>query len=334
MRGLLVRNLDNLKALGRPKMSLSLDLLDLGIMKMLLVNNGVPPPGSHVLKISFRSMAKAIGVDQATVRKRIKKLQEQRVLKGWYLGVNPGLTGQDVVYAWFNVENESGKEDAIERLLTLPSLERTCNYLGTKLKMIALCDKGTAEKTLDQLVRLAGTQAVLRQHAFLEVPAIRLSETDLAIIGSLRRDPWKPYSAVAKELGLSTRTVKRRAEKLSEDGEIYMLPIIDYRALQGIIPVDLIVDYASRETRSTVNERITSYIKEELMFSGRFGHKGYFSLMVPNVSQVEQIAKWVRRLEGVREAHADALQEVVLNRSHFERMPLPLMKKVEARVDA
>ncbi len=304
-------------------------------MKMLLVNNGVPPPDSPALKRSFRSMAREVGVDQATIRKRMKKLQEQRVLKGWYLGVNPGLTGQNVIYAWFTIESESDKEDAIERLLSLPSLERTCNYLGSGLKMILLCDKGTVnEKMLDQLVRLAGSGAILRHHAFLEVPALHPTETDLAIVGSLRRDPWKQYSVVAKELGLSARTVKRRIEKLSEDGEIYMLPIIDYRALQGTIPVDLTVEYVTKESRSTVNERITSYLKEELMFSGRFGPTGYFSLMVPNVSQAEQIAKWVRRQAGVRQAHANILQDVVLNRSHFERVPLPIMRDVLTQVDA
>ncbi len=293
-------------------------------MKVLLINNGVPPPGNPALKKSFRSMAKELDVDQGTVRKRIKKLQEQRVLKGWYLGINPGLTHRDVIYAWFTIENGRSKEDAIERLISLPDLERACNYVGSKLKMILLCDKGKdKEMMLDQLVRLAGSDAILRHHAFLEVPELNPRETDLAIIGSLRRDPWKPYTTVAKELGLSARTVKRRVEKLSDSGAIYMLPVIDYAAIQGIVPVDLIVDYISKETRSTVTERIASYVGQELMFSGRFGPRGYFSLMIPSVSQVERIAGWVRRQAGVRDAQADILQDVVLNRSHFERLRLP-----------
>jgi Lrp/AsnC family transcriptional regulator, regulator for asnA, asnC and gidA len=309
------------------------DRLDLGIMKKLLANNNVPPPGNPVLKKSFRSMAKELGVDQGTIRKRMKKLQEQRVLKGWYLGVNPGLTGQDVVYAWFAIENESDKEDAIERLLSLPDLERACNYLGSNLKMILLCDKGTDfAKTIDQLARLAGSRAILRNKAFLEVPTRRPGATDLAIIDSLQQDPWKPYPTVAKELGLSARTVRRRVERLSEGGEIYMLPIIDYRALQGIIPVDLAVDYVSKESRSTVNERITAYVKEELMFSGNFGPRGYFALMVPGVSQVEQITKWVKRQAGVREAQAEVLQDVFLNRGHFERERLPTASGVVVHV--
>ncbi len=108
-----------------------------------------------------------------------------------------------------------------------------------------------------------------------------------------------------------------------------MLPIIDLKALQGVIPVDLTVDYVSKESRSTVNERITAYVKEELMFSGSIGPKGYFALMIPNVSQVEKMVRWVKRQAGVREARADVLQDVVLNRSYFERGRLPTMSEVK-----
>ncbi len=76
--------------------------------------------------------------------------------------------------------------------------------------------------------------------------------------GDVRRDPWKAYSTLADELGLSARAAKRRVEKLSEEGEVYMLPIVDYRVLQGIVPVDLIVDYASRELKPAVSQRIRS----------------------------------------------------------------------------
>ncbi len=200
-------------------MNRALDRLDLGILKMLLVNNGVPPPGNSALKKSFRSMAKELSVDQGTIRKRMKRFQEQRVLKGWYLGINPGInpgiTGQDVIYFWLTIEKESAKEDVIERLLSLTNLERACNYLGPTVKMILLCRKGTdIDNMMNQIARLTGSQAIMRSRAFLEVPALHPGETDLAIIGSLRRDPWKPYPTVAKELGLSARTVKRRVERL------------------------------------------------------------------------------------------------------------------------
>ena len=75
-----------------------MDHLDLGILRLLLLNNGVPPD-SKVLRKSFRSIGKELGVDQGTVRQRMKKFEEQRILRGWYRGASPGLTGHNVAHA-------------------------------------------------------------------------------------------------------------------------------------------------------------------------------------------------------------------------------------------
>lgn len=221
-----------------------MDRLDLRILKALLVNNSTPP-GSAVLRKSFRSMAKDLEVDQGTIRKRIKKLQEKRRLNGWYLGVSPGLTGQDVVYAWLRVEPESSKASAIQRLLSVPDVERVCSYLGPKLSFVLLCEKGADPMvSLGRLAKLTNLDQALHKQAVIRLPANELKETDGAIIASLRLDPWKPYPSVAKELGLSAKTVKRRVTRLTEEGGIYMIPILDLKALQGIIPVELVVGYS------------------------------------------------------------------------------------------
>jgi len=293
-----------------------LDRLDLEILKALLVNNGVPP-GNLALRKSFRSMAKELGVDQGTIRARMKRLQEQRVLKGWYLGVNPGLTGHDVLNAWFGVQNESMKDDLAARLLSLADMERVCDYLGPKMSCVFFQKKANLADSQSRLERLASPSGVLLRHNLIQVPRFLLKETELAIIEKLGKDPWKPYSDVAEELGLSSRTVRRVASRLSDDGAIYMLPIIDLKALQGIVPVELVVGYTSPDSKPKANGRIASYVKEGLVFSDTKGPFGYFALVVTNVSQVPQILKWVQRQDGVKEAHVEVLQDVMLNRNHY-----------------
>jgi DNA-binding Lrp family transcriptional regulator len=296
-----------------------LDKVDLGILKELLANNGTPP-GTRVLRKSFRSMAKDLGVDQGTIRSRIKNFQEQRVLRGWYLGTSPGITGQSVIYAWLRVEPESSKEDVIEKLLSVEDVERVCNYLGPKVSLVLLHKNvPNADAALERLESLAGLGRSVHQQAAIRVPPQKIKPTDAALIGVLRRDPWMPDSVVAKEVGISAKTVKRRVTRLTEDGAISMLPIIDLKALQGIIPTELVVDYDSPESRPKVNGLIVSRVKENLIFSNYTGPYGYFALAVPNISQVELVTRWVRRLEGVRDVHSDALQDVILNRKHYER---------------
>lgn len=150
----------------------------------------------------------------------------------------------------------------------------------------------------------------------------RLKETDEAIIASLRHDPWKPFAVVSDEIGVSARNIKRRVTSLSEGGVICMLPIIDLKALQGVITVELVIDYTSSAARTSVNERSTSHIKDGLVFSDVSGPYGYFAFVVPNLAQVEQIMHWAGQLHGVHKAQVDLLQDIILNRNHYERKML------------
>ena len=86
-----------------------MDRLDFAILKALLVNNGVPP-GVPVLRKSFRSIARDLKVDQATVRARMKKFRASQVLRGWTLGINPGTRGLHIGQVWLGVE-EAEKAD-------------------------------------------------------------------------------------------------------------------------------------------------------------------------------------------------------------------------------
>jgi DNA-binding Lrp family transcriptional regulator len=284
----------------------------------MLVNNGVPP-GVPTLRKSFRSLGKEIGVDEGTVRKRIKRFQEHHILRGWYLGVHPGATGNDVIHGWFEVGGESSKNDHIARLLTVPDVERVCNYLGPKVSIVLFGRKGTDhDATLRHLASVLGSGVTLHKQGVVITQYPDLKETDKAIIASLRHDPWKSFAAVSKEIGVSARTIKRRVTILSLGGVIYMLPIIDLKALQGTIPVELVVDYASSDARTSVNEKIASHIGEGLVFSDVSGPYGYFAFVLPNVAQVENVTRWAGQLHGVRKTHVDLLQDVILNRNHYE----------------
>lgn len=300
-----------------------MDSLDLAILKILLVNNGVPP-GVPVLRKSFRSIARDLGVDQGTIRSRIRRFQEKGVLKGWYLGVSPGLTAHNVGHAWLEVDPESEKSSVIESLLSVPEVERVCSYFGPKLSLVLLVPQDTnQDSTMKKLARLAGPTTSFHRAGVVDVPARVLKETDNLIIGSLRKDPWKPYPTVAEEVGVSFRTVARRVARLSEAGAVYLLPIVDLKAVEGIIPMELVIEYASPSTRARVNANVISYLRHELLFSDTTGPFGYFALMVPNLSRMEQVSKWANQQDGVRGARGEALQDVILNQDHYRRWRVP-----------
>src|ERR687895_2858977 len=71
---------------------MQVDKIDMKIVKELFTDFIMPPRNAHVRR-SFRSLAKSIKIDQHAIRNRIRKLQEQGVIRRWYIAVNPTLFG-------------------------------------------------------------------------------------------------------------------------------------------------------------------------------------------------------------------------------------------------
>jgi DNA-binding Lrp family transcriptional regulator len=294
-----------------------LDRLDFAILKALLVNNGVPP-GVPVLRKSFRSMARDLRVDQATVRARMKRFQSTRVLRGWSLGVSPGIKGQHIGQVWLGVK-EAEKGDVIRALLSMNEVERVCNYFGPVVSFVYLFDEMADPKSIsERLLRTLRTRITLLREAVIPVPRYHLKDTDASIVRSLRSDPWKSYPRIAQEVRTSARTVARRVAQMSEQGAIYMLPIVDLKELKGVIPAELTVEYSSSSFKGKANAQIVSYIGHSLAFSDVSGPHGYFALLVENLSQLEQTAEWSKRVEGVSGARVAALQDIILSPTYHQ----------------
>jgi DNA-binding Lrp family transcriptional regulator len=294
-----------------------LDRLDLAILKALLVNNGIPP-GVPVLRKSFRSMARDLKVDQATLRARVKRFQANRVLRGWTLGINPGTRGQHVGQVWLGVK-ETDKGEVTGALLSMNQVERVCNYFGPVVSFVFLFDEGADPKPLaEQLLGKLRTRTKVLREGIISVPRLDLKRTDALIVRSLGSDPWKTYLRVADEVRTSPRTVARRVAKMSELGAIYMLPVVDLKSLEGIIPAELVVEYSSSKSKGIANRQIASHLGHDLVFSDTSGSHGYFALLVKNLSQLEHIAESSKKVEGVKGARVAALQDVILSPKYYQ----------------
>jgi hypothetical protein len=248
----------------------------------------------------------------------MRKFQEQGVLKGWNLGINPGNNGQSVGQAWLGSHEESDKAGAINALLSSRQVERVCNYFGPTLSFVFLIDEGAESRpTLERLLRRVGPAMTLLREGFMPLPKRPLKDFDASIIRSLRENPWKSYRMVARETRASSKTIARRVTRMSEEGAIYMLPVVGLKSLRGIIPAELVVEYSATQSKETPNAHIVSKIGQNLVFSNVTGPYGYFAMLVGNLSQLEHIAEWCRGQEGVEEIRVMALQDVILNPRYY-----------------
>jgi Lrp/AsnC family transcriptional regulator for asnA, asnC and gidA len=72
---------------------------------------------------------------------------------------------------------------------------------------------------------------VALEHSDYLQPAVELSETDRLIVEVLQRDGRRPYSQLARDVGVTEKTVRRRVQALLDSGTIHITAVTDPRTL-------------------------------------------------------------------------------------------------------
>jgi DNA-binding Lrp family transcriptional regulator len=274
-----------------------------------LLQGDVGYPLSVEPRRSLRQVARRLGVDELTVRARLEKLRRQGFLKGWHVFVNPNLLGVKLVQVLLSYDPEE-EERVIRRLSALPNVAAIVTHIGRSMWLILICrnDKSTNEE-VRTVERLAETKSSASLEIFFPKCGAKLSPTDVEIIAAFSDDPRKPFSDVATELGLSTRTVRRRLGRLVEERALFVIPAMDPGALEGALMADLLVEYSSGGDVSGANRELLSKLDRHLV-RAQFGDSRYafFNLFINKVSTAKEVLQAVRAIDGVRDARVDLVQ--------------------------
>ncbi len=259
---------------------------------------------------SFRAVARNLGVDELTVRNRLQRLRETGFLKGWRLLVSPALLGVNFVQLLVEIRSSS-REDLIEKVRLLPGIVAIVEHVGSSMYVIfAYQEKESLEKQIKLIEQLAGANSSSCLSVRFPDCNLSLSRTDVNIVRSLTRDPRKLYSAIAKEVGVSSKTVNRRVERLIEGKAVFMIPSMDPSALEGAFLADLLVQYSGHEGTAAVKQRILSEL-DDCLIRAEIGDPDYglFNLIVTRVSGLREIPKRVKSIAGVAFARIDVVQD-------------------------
>ncbi len=287
----------------------SMDSLDVRILR-LVTEGRVYSPLPSAFHESLAAAAKRTGADEETVRYRLKRIQDLGFFADWRLYVNPRFWGGGQISAWFDVDPTSPKRELVNRLRLIPGvLFITALYDGLTV-FVEYDDEVTVPRTLELIRRLAGVLKVfVARTAFPECHA-EPTRRDWDVIRALRRRPRKSYSAVAREIGASARTVRRRLLSLGAQGMIFAWPSLNMRARLGGVFVHLVAWYPGdrkSEVDTAVFTQLEPYHWHTMhMFPYQPGDLwpcGY-DLFVPNVSIGREVLNQVLAIPGVERARA------------------------------
>ena len=231
-----------------------LDDLDISILKMLTTNS----------RRSDHSIARKLQVTTNTVKNRIRNLMEEGVLLGFETHLS--ATFFNATHCWLSAQlygselekkivEELGKIDKVSFIM--PTTE---NLMLIAMDFFNSTDLDNTIQQMNRIKEITGINTLIysSQHFHKKFD---ISPLDWKIIKSVRFNSRKSPSEIAKESGVSTRTVNRRLRRLHDGGVINHTIALDPMASKGTIVYGISTEYDARFPRDKVVKSITSSVK-------------------------------------------------------------------------
>lgn len=255
------------------------------------------------VRVSYADIARAVGADEETTRARIRRLQDDGIILGWSVSMNPALFGRQ----FYRVD--LGQVPDAERPRVLPALEALdgakllFEYYGGRFALAIVAPPPPAlDRHLTLLRALTG--AAPQAHR-MEFPPVEgdLTPLDWRIARTLRAGVRRPYAELAEEVGVSERTLRRRIERMVESRAIYLECRVDLGKVSGLVPCTLTVSYADPRERAA---DATLRAMPGRVFGWFEGPVSRVSFPAKNLAEAEALRARVAAMPGVAAARLDA----------------------------
>lgn len=274
-----------------------IDKTDLLIMKELQKNS----------RLTFRKIGKKVGVSSSTVKNRIQKMQQQQIIDKFVLFVEPKIFGYKTVYivvTGMDIEENTREGDKLYGILRLAgeiSEHHVC--IGQINAFGLLVKENEVEKSIGLLENQIGQSLTIlgmRESGRIFSNSKALIQTDYRLMHFLAKNPRAKVQDIAEATGITTKTVKRRLDKLVEDRIIAFRTVFRPETLRGYLVFYVLV-YVKNGSSSKVLDRIRSGY-EKYLFSE--------PIIQPNIIFLNLFSENIYELDSVYRKIVKASSEI------------------------
>lgn len=237
-----------------------MDAVDVRILRTMdLLPYGTQPSDPRVFKPSY--IADRVDRTPDTVKARIRGMEDDGVILGYQVLPNLahlGLFSEAFYFEIDDTEDPTAVTDAVSDLDRILVLHE---YLDGGLCVeFAYEDEAQRERTLAAACEITGDPqpCAFYDGAMPEVDR-ELSNLDWRILDSLRWQALKPLREVAEEVGVTRRTVKRRYDRMADEGSFVTVPILDPSQAPGLILFELMFFAEPGTDRELANTILSTY---------------------------------------------------------------------------
>jgi len=200
-----------------------LDNLDIKILSRLLNN----------CRESDRQTGKELGISGASVKARIRKMEDAQIIEKFIIKVDPPVLGLGVLYIVVSGQN-------IKEILEQTSLIGKPFFVVPCVGGVVVCGIVVKENLQEKIELAKKLMKDLKVLSIFEAenPGFNsnFTKTDLEILKQLMKDPRQKIESISKKTNLSTKTITRCIEKLDENEGIQFTLVYDPTKIKGFIP--------------------------------------------------------------------------------------------------
>jgi DNA-binding Lrp family transcriptional regulator len=259
-------------------------------------------------KKSYIEIAAKLGVDEETVRNRVKHLRDTGFFLGYRLVPNPVLLGRTFASLRIEFKDRESKQAAIPRLAQLDGVINMGSTYDKSVLVTLLADQ---DQDFSKLIVGLGVEGEVSWVPGLGVRStrFRMTRLDWEIVNLLLRDAERKLDDIAKQLNVSTRTVKRRLNMMMKETAIFTMPMVDLGKTEGI-SYQLRVQ-SEQGKKSEVEKSIVEKIGNVIFRASDSQNGSVFGFTGANVAEGNDILEWVKQQPGVNSASMTIAERVV-----------------------
>jgi DNA-binding Lrp family transcriptional regulator len=264
-------------------------------------------------RVSPLAIGRKLGLDEKTVRVRVKKMEDDGFIK--YYQAMPSLALfqlKNTNTYRFEALNIATKRRVIEYIQELPFIVEAIDYLG---QVVSVSISGTSSEEIDQVASGLASRFELYKwilgSRIIREPVSVADRLDWQIIQELRYDALSGVKELSESLSITPRMIEYRIKKLLASDMLLVRAIVSSQRQQGLIFYEL--EMSVDETKQYEVIKRLSEIYAEKLWSVRTLAVGVllanffaFTLAEPEEAYVNTL-----KLEGVKSCSLFIFKETV-----------------------
>ena len=273
-------------------------------------------PGINAFRgrdISPSGIGRSLGLDEKTVRVRVRKMEEDGFIKNYQAIPSLALFGLKTIMSYrFEALNIVTKLRVIEYIHRVPHVVEAFDYIGPH---VVIGFAGTSAEDIQTVADSIASRFELSQLRLGDQSVLGTSiipdKLDWQIMRKLRYNAQCPAKDVAKALSITPRMAEYRIRKLLSSGAMHVRAMIDPRKQQGLIFYEL--ELSAREAdQAPITKQLGKQYGEKLL-SAQKSREGILlvSMFGFTLGEPEDAVSNSLNIPGVRGCSLYILKEMI-----------------------